>query len=166
MAEPFLGEVRLFSFDKIPQNWLPCDGRLLQIRQHTALYSLIGTCYGGDGKTTFALPDLQGRVPLHKNDQITYGSIGGEATHTLTINEMPTHTHEVYADEGVTNKPSPMNNVWGKFDGNPMFSSNVNTQMSSTAMTVTGQNKAHNNMQPYLVVSFCIAINGIFPPRS
>ncbi|WP_144789227.1 phage tail protein [Lysinibacillus fusiformis] len=166
MAEPFLGEVRLFSFDKIPQNWLPCDGRLLLIRQHTALYSLIGNRYGGDGKTTFALPDLQGRVPLHKSDQIAYASIGGEATHSLTTNEMPSHTHEVYADEGVTNKSSPMNNVWGKFDGNPMFSSNVNTQMSSTAMTVTGQSQAHNNMQPFLVVSFCIAINGIYPPRS
>ncbi|WP_249664239.1 phage tail protein, partial [Lysinibacillus sp. D4B1_S16] len=84
MAEQFLGEVRLFSFDKIPQNWLPCDGRLLQIRQPTALYSLIGNRYGGDGKTTFALPDLQGRVPLHKNNQITYGSINVGATHTLT----------------------------------------------------------------------------------
>lgn len=166
MAEPFLGEVRLFSFDKIPHNWLPCDGRLLPIRQYVALYSLIGTLYGGDGKTTFALPNLQGRVPLHKSDQIAYASMGGEATHSLTINEMPNHTHEVYADEGVTDKPSPKNNEWGTVNGNNIYASNINTQMNAMAITATGQNLAHNNMQPYLVVSFCIAIMGIFPPRS
>ena len=165
MAEPFVGEVRLFSFDRIPQNWLPCDGRLLSVNQYIALYSLIGNKYGGDGKTTFALPNLQGRVPLHKSDEIAYASTGGEATHALTINEMPNHTHEVYADEDETNKATPKSNVWGKVNGNNMFASNPNTAMNAIAMTVTGQNQAHNNMQPYLVVSFSIATMGIFPPR-
>ncbi len=165
MAEPFLGEIRLFSFNKIPNGWLPCNGQLLPITGNVALYSLLGCTYGGDGKTTFALPNLQGRVPLHQGNQIAYGTVGGEEAHTLTINEIPSHTHQITADSSTTDKPSPKDNTWGAVNGKNIYAKKDNTAMNEAALSITGQNKAHNNMQPYLSVSFCIAKVGIFPSR-
>ncbi|MEK5330419.1 phage tail protein [Lysinibacillus sp. FSL W8-0992] len=165
MAEPFLGEIRLFSFDKIPRGWLPCNGQLLSITTNTALYSLLGFTYGGDGKTTFAIPNLQGKVPIHAGNQIAYGLAGGEAEHTLTVNEMPAHTHQITADSSTTDKPSPKDNTWGAVNGKDIYAKNDNVAMHEAALSITGQSKPHTNMQPFLSVSFCIATMGIFPSR-
>ncbi|WP_409367584.1 phage tail protein [Lysinibacillus sp. 38-6] len=165
MAEPFLGEIRLFSFDQIPSGWLPCNGQLLSIATNTALYSLLGATYGGDGKTTFAIPNLQGKVPLHAGNQIAYGTAGGEAEHTLTVNEMPAHTHQITADASPTDKPSPKDNTWGAVNGRDIYAKNDNVAMNAAALSTTGQSQPHTNMQPYLSVSFCIATMGIFPTR-
>lgn len=168
MAEPFLGEVRQFAFGIIPKGWLPCNGQLLSIQQNQALYSLLGTMYGGNGTTNFAVPNLQGRVPLHKGNTITYGVAGGEAMHTLMINEIPTHTHQVNANADIGTQSSPKDNAWGLVNGRSIYATipNADMTMNAAAMTVTGQSNAHNNMQPYLTISFCIAVQGIFPPRN
>lgn len=166
MAEPFLGEIRLFSFGQIPNGWVACNGQLLNVNSNQALFSLIGATYGGDGRTTFAIPNLQGKVALHKGNAIPYGFAAGEATHTLTVNEIPSHTHVVSAESANTDKPSPENNTWGTVGGKTIYAKEVNTAMNAKAMSITGNGIAHNNMQPYLAISFCIAIQGIYPPRS
>lgn len=140
----------------------------MPIQQYQALYSLLGTTYGGNGSTNFAVPNLQGRVPLHQGNTIAYGAVGGEATHTLTVNEIPSHTHEVLADSGNTNQPSPQNNAWGAVNGRFIYATTTtaNTTMNAAAMSVEGQSNAHTNMQPYLTLSFCIAVQGIYPSRN
>lgn len=165
MAEPFIGEIRPFAFGVIPNGWIPCNGQVLPISGNQALYSLLGPVYGGDGKTTFAVPNLQGRVPLHRGSTIGYGTMGGEAEHILTINEIPSHSHQIYADSGTANLSTPQNNAWGSMSSKSIYAQNVNATMNTAALSTTGQSKAHNNMQPYLAVSFCIATMGIFPPR-
>lgn len=168
MAEPFLGEIRPFAFGIIPQGWIPCNGQRLPLQQYSALFALLGTTYGGDGIANFAVPNLQGRVPLQQGNTMAYGAVGGEATHTLSVNEIPAHTHEVLADSDNTNQPSPQNNAWGAVNGRFIYATtpNANTTMHAAAMTVAGQSTAHNNMQPYLAISFCIAVQGIFPSRN
>lgn len=166
MAEPFLGEIRPFAFNRIPWGWLPCEGQELQIQSYQALFSLLGVTYGGNGSTTFKLPDLRGRVPLHKGNTVAYGAVGGEATHTLSVSEIPAHTHQVYTSSGTANQPSPENNTWGSVNGRSIYATTANTTMSPAAMSATGQSNAHNNMQPYLTLSFCIAVQGIYPIRN
>jgi len=167
MAEPFIGEIRLFAFGLIPKGWLPCDGQLLNIQQNTALFSILGSRYGGDGVRTFAIPNLQGRTPIHrKYGSIPVGSAAGESTHTLTINEMPQHTHQVNASSLPADKVSPTTQVWASTaETTPLYSSTGNTTMNIDNVSATGANQPHNNMQPYLTVQFCIALNGIYPPR-
>ncbi|MEC1179520.1 tail fiber protein [Metasolibacillus meyeri] len=166
MAEPFLGEIRLFAFNRIPKGWLPCNGQLLSVNSNQALYSLIGATYGGDGRTTFALPNLQGRVPVHQGAGINYGTAGGEATHTLTVNEMPQHTHTAYADTANATQASPQNNTWGTVSDESIYAQSGNVTMNVAALSSAGQSAAHNNMQPYLALSFCIATSGIYPSRN
>lgn len=163
MAEPFLGEIRLFAFDKIPQGWEPCNGQILQIHTHPALYSILGTQFGGDGENTFALPNLQGRTPICMSGELKVGDSGGEKLHTLTEQEIPMHTHEVYGDLGTPTLSNPKDAVW--VAGRLIYSSKANTSMRSDAISKSGGNQGHDNMQPYNVVLFCIAINGIFPSR-
>lgn len=165
MAEPFLSEIRLFSFVFAPQGWALCNGQLLPINQNQALFSLLGTTFGGDGRVNFALPDLRGRVPLHVGSSHTLGERGGAPAHTLSIAEMPTHTHTAQVSNvpATTNTPTAallLSNSTGSALYGP--ASNL-TAMSPSSIVNTGGSQAHLNMQPFLTLSFCIALQGIFP---
>ena len=163
MSDYFLGEIRLFPYDRIPSGWQPCEGQVLQIRQNMALYSLIGRSYGGDGVNTFALPDLRGAVPMCIGPNNPLGAAGGEASHTLTINEMPQHSHQVTASETTPTQVSPANNTWSAL-GNA-YELQPNAQMAAQALEPAGGSQAHNNMQPFLTLRLCISTAGLFPPR-
>ena len=165
MSEPFLAEIRIFGFNFPPRGWAHCDGQILPINQNQSLYSLMGTTYGGDGRTTFALPGLRGRTPMHVGSSFNLGNRGGEENHILTTAEIPSHQHPVLsATNGGEDFPS------GTLPGiaeEPSYRARGNTTtMSANGTTATGSNLGHNNMQPYLSVNFCIAIQGLFPSRN
>ena len=165
MAEPFLGEIRLMSFVFPPQGWALCNGQLLPINQNQALFSLLGTTYGGNGQTTFALPNLQGRVPIHEGSGHTLGEAAGEQAHTLTSAELPAHVHMVRASSASTGgTPSPVGNYLG--GANNAYRSSGNGVALTQAVTSVGGSQAHLNMQPFLTLSFCIALQGIFPSQT
>jgi len=163
MAEPFLSEIRIMSFDYAPKGWAECNGQIMPINQNQALFSLLGTTFGGDGRTTFALPNLQGRVPIHVGNGFTVGQQGGEQAHTLSIAELPTHMH--WAGVSSANSggvDSPTGNVPG--GANNLWHTPQNlTTMNPTTIGFTGGSQAHANMQPFLTLTFCIALVGIFP---
>lgn len=166
MAEPFIGEIRLFANQYAPKGWALCEGQVLPINTNQALYSLIGNVYGGNGVTTFALPDLRGRTPVHFASNIPLGTAQGEAAHTLSQNEMPMHTHIISGSSVEATGVSPLNQVWGEAAGNPYSSGASDTEMNAGSITSAGSGQPHNNMQPFLVVNFCIALIGIFPSRN
>jgi microcystin-dependent protein len=163
MAEPFLSEIRLMSFVFAPKGWALCNGQLLPINQNQALFSLLGTTFGGDGRVNFALPDLRGRVPIHVGSGHTLGERGGEQAHTLSISELPTHTHAPLASSVQGNTLEPGDAFWGSNSRRPYSSQGANTAMNAGGCTNTGGSQAHLNMQPFLTLSFCIALQGIFP---
>ena len=172
MAEPFLSEIRIFSFNFPPKGWAFCNGQFLPINQNQALFSLLGTTYGGNGQTTFALPNLQGRAPNHVGNGFNLGQAGGEIAHTVTMSELPTHLHFTTANMAVVDANSnstvgvPTGNVWAN-DGKPQFTTAAsNAVMGPSAVTNVGGSQAHTNMQPYLVLNFCIALQGIFPSQT
>ncbi|MHC5654961.1 phage tail protein [Stappia sp. ICDLI1TA098] len=171
MAEPFLAEVRMMGFNFPPRGWAFCDGQILPINQNQSLYSLLGTTYGGDGRTTFALPDLRGRTPIHVGRSSggafhNEGQKSGEETHTLSVNEMPQHTHTADAISGPGTTPVPQNAYLADLpDGYTDPGANLTSLRGNTVIHVGGS-QAHQNMQPYLTVSFCIAIQGLFPSRN
>jgi microcystin-dependent protein len=165
MAEPFLSEIRVFSFSFAPRGWALCNGQLLPINQNQALFSLLGTTFGGDGRVNFALPDLRGRVPIHVGNGHTLGERGGEQAHTLSISEIPTHMHTVGVISNATadqQYPTTTNRFasGGSFAG---FHQSANTYMDTATVLPAGGSQAHLNMQPFLTLSFCIALQGIFP---
>jgi microcystin-dependent protein len=162
MAEPFLSEIRLMSFVFAPKGWALCNGQLLPINQNQGLFSLLGTTFGGDGRVNFALPDLRSRVPIHVGSSHTLGERGGEPAHTLSIAELPTHTHVVNASNANANAPSPTNAVFGSFSNGYGAPTSL-TNISPETVTNVGGSQAHLNMQPFLTISFCIALQGIFP---
>ncbi|MBB6634697.1 phage tail protein [Cohnella thailandensis] len=164
-AEPYIGEVRIFAFDRVPNGWLPCKGQMLPIATHGALYSILGTTYGGDGRSTFSLPDLQGRVPIHPGTNISLGQAGGEEKHRLTIEEMPVHSHRAVAgSDAPSTATSPKGKTWGTSFVNS-YSSIKDGLMKASALGESGASQPHNNMQPYIVYQYCIAIAGYYPPR-
>ncbi len=164
MAEPFLSEIRIMSFAFAPRGWALCDGQLLPINQNQALFSLLGTTFGGDGRVNFALPDLRGRTPIHVGGGHTLGERGGEQAHTLSISEIPTHVHDHVATSGDATSNVPTGRVLAKSTASNLYGASTNHQpMSPAALTNTGGSQAHLNMQPFLVLSFCIALQGIFP---
>jgi microcystin-dependent protein len=173
MSDPFIGEIKMVGFNFAPSGWAFCDGQVMQIVQNTALYSLLGTTYGGNGQTTFSLPNLQGRAPLHRGTgpgltPRTQGQSGGATTVTLTTSTLATHAHAALGASGggVTD---PTGNTWGSLAGRnppPAYQSgNPNVTMSTAVLDTAGQNAPHNNMQPYLAVNFVIATMGIYPVR-
>lgn len=177
MSEPFLAEVRLFGFNFPPRGWAQCDGSILPISQNQSLYSLIGTVYGGDGRTTFGLPDLRGRTPLHEGQgtgltQRNLGSDGGEERHTLTLEEIPAHSHvfEGNRNQASQNEPggstlaAKKRRAYARYAGAPDAGSAVD--MHAQTVSSVGNGTAHENMQPFLAVNFCIAMQGLFPSRN
>jgi microcystin-dependent protein len=174
MSDPFVAEIRIFPFNFAPKSWAFCDGQLLPISQNTALFSLLGTVYGGDGKSNFALPNLQGSTPMQQGQGPglslrDLGEIGGEETVTLLDSEMPSHNHGVKAD-GVGTLPGPGGNAWGSGlkTGPSLYqaSNAANVPMNPTALSLAGGNQPHNNLMPFLTLNFCICLVGIFPPRT
>lgn len=172
MADPFVAEIRIFPFTFAPKGWAFCDGQLLPISQNTALFSLLGTTYGGDGKSNFALPDLQGSAPMHPGQGPglslhDLGETGGSETVTLLVSEIPSHNHgyRVSTQLGLENTPTGQELAQG--DGVNLYAApNSLVQMSASALTPVGGSQPHNNMMPYLTLHFCIAMQGVFPPRS
>jgi microcystin-dependent protein len=162
MAEPFLSEIRIMSFVFAPRGWALCNGQLLPINQNQALFSLLGTTFGGDGRVNFALPDLRGRVPIHVGSSHTLGERGGEQAHTLSIAEIPTHTHVANASSANAGTNSP-NGAFLASSNNVYHSPTNLTAINAGTVTNVGGSQAHLNMQPFLTLSFCIALQGIFP---
>jgi microcystin-dependent protein len=165
MSEPFLAEVKIISWNFPPKGWTFCNGQLLPINQNQALFSILGTTYGGDGRTTFGLPNLQGRMPVHVGNGISLGERGGETSHTLNISELPAHTHTPVGTSNTATDPSPAGNLWPKDSNNP-FSPSPNSAMSPACILPTGGSQPHENMSPYLVLNFIIALQGIFPSQN
>jgi microcystin-dependent protein len=171
MSEPFLGEIGIFGFNFAPRGWALCDGQILPINQNQSLYSLLGTTYGGDGRTTFALPDLRGRTPLHVGSGFNLGSKSGEESHVLTVNEMPDHSHDARA---TTATPASMTQDdalltvtgGGRRPLSPYGPDDALTPLDSESISSTGGGQGHNNMQPFLTVNFAIALQGLFPSRN
>jgi len=166
MAEPFLSEIRMMSFGFPPKGWATCDGQLLPINQNQALFSLLGTTFGGNGQTNFALPDLRGKVPIHDGNGFTLGQTGGEQGHTLTLQEMPTHIHFMSGSSQAGNSAPPANNVLATTPAKIYDNPTNLTALNAVSVSSVGGSQAHLNMQPFLVISFCIALQGIFPSQN
>ena len=163
MAEPFLSEIRIFSFVFAPKGWALCNGQLLPINQNQALFSLLGTTFGGDGRVNFALPDLRARVPIHVGSGHTLGEKGGEQAHTLSIAEIPTHTHVLNGTNTDGTQVVPVGNLLAR-SATQLYAPPANlAAMNAASVGNTGGSQAHLNMQPFLTLSFCIALQGIFP---
>ncbi|MFN2623000.1 MAG: phage tail protein [Chthoniobacterales bacterium] len=163
MAEPFLSEIRIMSFDFAPKGWALCNGQLLPINQNQALFSLLGTTFGGDGRVNFALPDLRSRTPIHVGSGHTLGERGGEQAHTLSIAEIPTHVHVLNGSSNTGTAIIPTGQTLS-VTPNQIYTQPANlTSLSPASVGNTGGSQAHLNMQPFLTLSFCIALQGIFP---
>jgi len=169
MSEPFLAEIRMVGFNFAPRGWAFCDGQLLPINQNQALYSLLGTTFGGDGRTDFALPDLRGRVPAHKGDDLAMGERSGPETVTLTAQEMPCHTHTFSPSSAPGNRIHPgAGNVrtFGSTTEPQNYGLPTNLVAMNKGTNSVGGGQSHNNMQPSLAIGFCIALQGLFPSRN
>jgi microcystin-dependent protein len=165
MSEPFLSEIRIMSFNFAPKGWALCNGQLLPINQNQALFSLLGTTYGGNGQTNFALPDLRGRVPLHMGEGHNLGERAGEQTHTLSISELPTHIHTLQASSSNGNTAVPTAHVLGSVSDAYGPASDLSS-LNSAAVTNDGGSQPHENTMPYLTLNFCIALQGVFPSQN
>ncbi len=169
MAAPFLGELRIVSYNFAPKGWAMCNGQLLPINQNQALFAILGTTYGGDGRVNFGLPNFQGRAPIHFGNGFNLGQAAGELNHTLTLNEMPQHTHAVNGSSANGNTQAAASNTWAVEGSNTTFiysNGTQDAQMASSAIRNAGGSQPHSNMQPFLVLNFIIALQGIFPSRN
>ncbi|MCT6923030.1 tail fiber protein [Metasolibacillus sp.] len=173
MSESYVGEIRMFAGNYAPKDWALCNGQLLSIAENEILFALIGTTYGGDGQTTFGLPDLRGRVPIHINPQYSLGAVGGTETVTLTTSQMPNHTHIAQATTAVGNTASPDNMLWATTSGYSNYSNDKDgaghpltpVAMNANASSSVGGNQPHNNMMPTVAISFIISLYGVFPSQ-
>ena len=164
MAQPYIGEIRMFAGNFAPAGWAFCHGQLLPIVENDTLFVVLGTTYGGDGQETFALPNLQGRVPIHQGAGYVVGEAGGVETVTLTTNQIPQHTHPMTASTDQNNTINAQGNVVGTAQtATPLFATAPDTPLSAQAVTPVGGSQPHENMQPYLCVSFIISLFGLFP---
>ena len=167
MAQPYVGEIRIFAGNFAPAGWMFCEGQLLPISEFETLFNLIGTTYGGDGQSTFALPDMRGRLPIHMGNGFTLAETGGAETITLTVSQIPAHSHPFLASSDVANSPNPASNVVARSSQEKIFiSSNPTVAMSNQFLGSVGGSQPHNNFQPYLCVDFIISLFGIFPSQT
>jgi microcystin-dependent protein len=167
MAQPYVGEIRIFAGTFAPAGWMFCEGEILPISENETLFQLIGTTYGGDGQSTFGLPDLRGRLPLHQGNGFVLAETGGAEEVPLTVNQIPGHTHALLAAGGVGNDPNPGNNLLAESSLTSMYqAANPATSMAAQAISSAGGSQPHSNFQPYLCVSFIISLFGIFPTQT
>ena len=166
MAQPYVGEIRMFAGNFAPAGWIFCEGQLLPISENETLFNLIGTTYGGDGQSTFALPDLRGRIPLHQGSGSTLAETGGAETITLTQAQMPTHGHPFLATTATASTNAPVNNVLALSTGSTIFPYGTDQPLTTLAIGATGGSQPHTNFQPYLCVDFIISLFGIFPSQT
>jgi len=171
MSEPYLSEIKIVGFNFAPRGWAACNGQMLPIDQNQSLYSLLGTTYGGDGRTTFALPDLRSRVPIHFSADAggshrTLGQMFGTETVTLTAAQIPSHTHTMFGEDVVADQDSPSNHALAELGTNEGYSTTGGKTMSTQSILNAGGGNAHSNIMPYTTVNFVIALQGLFPPRS
>ena len=167
MAQPYVGEVRMFAGNFAPAGWMFCEGQLLPISEYETLFNLIGTTYGGDGQSTFALPDLRGRLPIHFGNGFTLAETGGVETVTLTVSQIPAHSHPFLASGNNATTTNVKGNVAATTPNyTPYIAANANTAMNAQSVTSTGGSQPHNNFQPYLCVDFIISLFGIFPSQT
>lgn len=165
MAQPYVGEIRMFAGNFAPAGWMFCEGQLLPISENETLFQLIGTTYGGDGQSTFALPDLRGRIPIHQGNGFLLAETGGVEEITLTVNQIPAHSHPQLANSGVAQSNNPQNNILAASLAGTIYNS-LNTSpinMNAQAISATGGSQPHSNFQPYLCIDFIISLFGIFP---
>ena len=165
MSTPFLSEIKIMSFNFAPKGWALCNGQLLPINQNQALFSLLGTTYGGDGRVNFALPNLRGQVPIHMGNGHTLGEAAGETAHTVNINELPTHTHVATATTALADTNASTSDLLAGVNNGYSGAAALTSLIPSTISNVGGS-QPHNNMMPYLVLNFCIALQGIFPSQN
>lgn len=165
MATPFLSEIKIMSFGFPPKGWALCNGQPMAISQNQALFALLGTTYGGDGRVNFGLPNLQGRVPMHMGNGHTLGEQGGETAHALNVGELPAHTHVPTGTTSAASSGTPANNLWCSNPATP-FNASSNALMNAASIGATGGGQAHLNMAPFLTLNFCIALQGIFPSQN
>jgi microcystin-dependent protein len=164
MAQPYVGEIRMFAGNFAPAGWMFCEGQLLPISENETLFQLIGTTYGGDGQSTFALPDLRGRIPIHQGNGFILAETGGAEEITLTVNQIPAHSHPMLAANAVANDPNPNNNVQGESSAVFLYQSGAPAAaMAPQSISAVGGSQPHTNFQPYLCVDFIISLFGIFP---
>ena len=161
--EPFMSEIRIMSFGFAPKGWAQCNGQLLPINQNQALFSLLGTTFGGDGRVNFALPDLRGNVAMHEGAGFVLGQKGGEQAHTLSASEMPAHSHQAMASSNGPTTKLPTDAFWASNTGFAPYGSTANVTMAPQSITNTGGSQPHENKSPFLTLNFCIALQGIFP---
>jgi microcystin-dependent protein len=166
MATPFLAEIKIISWNFPPKGWAFCNGQLLPINQNQALFSILGTTYGGDGRVNFGLPDLRGRTPIHQGNGFTLGELGGETSHTLNISELSAHNHIPVGNTVQATLGSASGNLWGMDGSKPFATANPNTVMNPASILPTGGSQPHENMSPYLALNFVIALQGIFPSQN
>jgi microcystin-dependent protein len=165
MATPFLAEIKIVSWVFAPKGWALCNGQLLPINQNQALFSLLGTTYGGNGQTTFGLPDFRGRAPMHWGEGVPVGQFGGQEFHTINAGETPAHTHQVNAQSAAGTTNMPFNNFLANSNVSP-YRTDANTNFAPAMVTNVGGSQPHENRQPFLVLNFVIALAGIFPSRN
>ena len=172
MSEPFVGEIRMFAGNFAPRGWAFCDGQLLAVSQNDALFSLLGTIYGGDGRTTFGLPDLRGRIPMHQGSgpglsPRRLGAKAGEENVTLTVNNLTSHSHTFRASSSIANQTDPTGRTFGNTSSEPVYlSENPDVYMANDAITQVGGSQSHTNIMPFLCVNFIVALFGIYPSRN
>lgn len=166
MSESYLGEIRMFGGDFAPQGWALCNGQILSISENEALFALLGTTYGGDGQSTFALPDLQGRLPIHVSNNHPLGQKAGTETVTLTANELPNHTHLAAASTQTGSSSTPENMVWANTELKHFAASGSTVSMNPQIISSTGNQIPHNNIMPSATISFIISLYGVFPPQN
>jgi microcystin-dependent protein len=167
MAQPYVGEIRMFAGNFAPAGWMFCEGQLLPISENETLFQLLGTTYGGDGQSTFALPDLRGRIPLHQGNGFTLAETGGVETVTLTVSQIPAHSHPLLASNAIATQQNVTGNLLAEASlYNPYININPTSPMAPQSVSSTGGSQPHNNFQPYLCIDFIISLFGLFPSQT